>query len=677
MKLSVSRHPSPTGRLRMATILSMLCAALLLSACARMGQPDGGWYDEQPPRVIGAEPAENATNVRTKKLFINFNEYIKIADATEKVVVSPPQLEQPEITTQGKRIAIKLADSLRANTTYTVDFSDAISDNNEDNPLGNYTYVFSTGDNIDSMEVGGTVIQADNFEPVKGILVGLYSDLADSAFTSKPMLRIARTDASGRFVIRGVAPGTYRVYALQDQDGNYFYSQKSEMMASLPQPITTSAFNDVRQDTLWRDSLHILKVSRSHYTHFMPDNLVLKAFTTLQTDRYLVKQERSKPNVFTLFFSYGSDRLPEVKGLNFDSSNAFFVQANNRHDTISYWLRDTTLANQDTLNIEVAYLKTDSTGQLMPQTDTLQLLNKIPYERRLKLKQKETDEWLKQQERRKRRGQSYDSTMPTPALKLRIDAPNAIAPDENVVFRFEEPLLHIDTTKIHLYSKIDTAWYRSPFRLLPYSKNNQRAILRHQLGQLTETGDGGLDYVLIGQWRPGVEYSIEADSGAFTGLYGELSEPQKTGVRVGSDDLYSTILMTISGHEGQHLVVDLLNSAGNPVKTVLTDNAQANFYYVKPGTYYMRMFVDSNDNGQWDTGDFNKGVAPEEVFYYPKALECRAKWDLTETWNPQAVPVLAQKPRAIVKQKAEKQRTIKQRNAERARKMGIQYTPLQ
>ena len=299
----------------------------------------------------------------------------------------------------------------------------------------------------------------------------------------------------------------------------------------------------------------------------------------------------------------------------------------------------------------MAYLKTDSTGQLLPQTDTLQLLNKIPYERRLKLKQKETDEWLKQQERRKRRGQSYDSTMPTPALKLRIDAPNAIAPDENVVFRFEEPLLHIDTTKIHLYSKIDTAWYRSPFRLLPYSKNNQRAILRHQLGQLTETGDGGLDYVLIGQWRPGVEYSIEADSGAFTGLYGELSEPQKTGVRVGSDDLYSTILMTIGGYEGQHLVVDLLNSAGNPVKTVLTDNAQANFYYVKPGTYYARMVLDVNGNGKWDTGNYALHQQPEDVFYYPKKLVLKKNWDVEQTWDVYQLAVDKQKPEEIKKNK--------------------------
>lgn len=675
MNHTVSRFLTTLSKLHPGQLLPMLCAALLLSACARMGQPDGGWYDEEPPRVIGAQPTENAINVKNKKLYINFNEYIKIDNASEKVIVSPPQMEQPEITAQGKRIVIKLADSLKSNTTYTVDFSDAISDNNESNPLGNYTYVFSTGDRIDSMEVGGVVIQADNFEPVKGILVGLYSDLADSAFTTQPMLRVARTDASGHFIIRGVAPGSYRVYALQDQDGNYYYSQKSEMMGVFADTITTSAFPDVRQDTLWRDTLHILKVTRTNYTHFMPDNLVLKAFTAEQTDRFLVKQERKEPNLFTLFFSYGSDQLPEIKGLNFDATNAFFVQSNAKRDTINYWLRDTTLANQDTLNIEVTYLKSDSTGQLLPQTDTLELLNKIPYERRLKLKQKEIESWQKQQARKRRRGEPYDSIMPKPALEVKIEAPANIAPDENVVFQFEEPLLSIDSTKIHLYSKIDSSWYRSPFKFVPNSNTNQRLIMRHQLGDLSKDAEGELNYVMVGEWRPGVEYSVEADSGAFTGLYGELSQPQKLGLKVSTDDEYATILMTINGFSGQHLVVDLLNGSGTTVKTIYTDNGQANFYYVKPDTYYMRILVDSNDNGVWDTGDFNKHIAPEDVYYYPKKLECRAKWDLSETWSPKAVPLQNQKPSAITKQKTEKQKTIKQRNAERAKKLGIEYIP--
>ena len=127
-----------------------------------MGNPDGGWFDETPPRVIGATPEDRGTNVTSKKVRIFFDEFIKIDNPTEKVIVSPPQIEMPEIKATGKRIEVELKDTLKPNVTYTIDFSDAITDNNEGNPLGNYTYSFSTGSEIDTMEVSGYVLEAEN-----------------------------------------------------------------------------------------------------------------------------------------------------------------------------------------------------------------------------------------------------------------------------------------------------------------------------------------------------------------------------------------------------------------------------------------------------------------------------------------------------------------------------------
>ena len=134
--------------------LSLLLTIVIgggLTSCARMGNPDGGWYDETPPKVLGATPADKATDVKAQKVKISFDEFVKIDNPTENVIVSPPQLQAPEIKATGKSIEVKLLDSLKANTTYTIDFSDAISDNNEGNPLGNYTYSFSTGAEIDTM----------------------------------------------------------------------------------------------------------------------------------------------------------------------------------------------------------------------------------------------------------------------------------------------------------------------------------------------------------------------------------------------------------------------------------------------------------------------------------------------------------------------------------------------
>ena len=316
-------------------------AILLLASCAKMGQPDGGWFDETPPKVIGASPEDKGVNVTSKKINIYFDEYVKIDNPTEKVVVSPPQIEVPEIKTAGKKIQVSLVDSLKPNTTYTIDFSDAISDNNENNPMGNYTYSFSTGEKIDTMEVSGYVLESENLEPIKGILVGLYCDTADSAFRTKPMLRVSRTDSRGRFVIKGVAPGSYRIYALQDMDGNYMFSQKSEKIAFSHDIIVPSFKPDTRQDTTWVDSLHIKSIDRVAYTHFLPDDIVLRAFTESLTDRYFLKAERKDANNFSIFFSYGDSIMPAVRGLNFDAENAFLIESSLQQDTLTYWLRDT------------------------------------------------------------------------------------------------------------------------------------------------------------------------------------------------------------------------------------------------------------------------------------------------------------------------------------------------
>lgn len=631
---------------------------LLLSSCARMGNPDGGWYDETPPQVIGANPAEGAVNVNKKKLYINFDEYIKVDNPTENVVVSPPQIEAPEIKAEGKRIAIELADSLKPNTTYTIDFSNAISDNNEGNPLGNYAYTFSTGDHIDTLQVSGYVLQAEDLEPVKGILVGLYSDLSDSAFKTKPMLRVSRTDSRGHFIIKGIAPGKYHVYALQDADGNYVFSQKSEMIAFNRDVIEPTFKPDVRQDTTWTDSLHIAYVERVGYTHFLPDDICLRAFNEILTNRYLVKSDRSQPDHFTLFYSYGDSILPTVRGLNFDSDSAFVIESTEKRDTITYWLKDTTLVNQDTLTLQLTHNITDTAGVLRQQADTLTLIAKTPYEKRLKDAQKKIRDWKKEQDKKRRKGMAYDSIMPREELKLSISPSGDMNPDQNVTLKSEVPLNPVDTAHIHLFShpENDSLWYPE----------------RYELERVNaET------YQLKAEWRPGTEYSLEADSAAFSTIYGLVSAKIKQGLKVGSDDSYASVLMTIVGMDGQHLIAQLLDNSGKLVKEVYTDNGQAEFYYLKAGKYYMRVIVDDNNNHKWDTGNYDDGTEPELVYYDPEVIECREKWDMTLTWNPTARPLWLQKPAEITTQKGDKEnkKTVQHRNLDRAKKLGIQYIP--
>ena len=568
-------------------------------------------------------------------------------------MVSPPQLETPEIVASGKRIKIELLDSLKPNTTYTIDFSDAITDNNENNPLGNYTYSFSTGDAIDTLEVSGKVLQAKDLEPVKGILVGLYNDLSDTAFTTKPMLRVSRTDGSGRFVIKGVAPGTYRVYALQDADGNYLFNQKSEMLAFSQEKIVPSFKPDVRQDTTWIDSLRIKSIDRVGYTHFLPDDIVLRAFNEVMTDRYFLKAERREPESFTLFYSYGGE-MPQVRGLNFQSDDAFIIESTEKQDTITYWLKDTALVNQDTLRVELTYHMTDSLGKLVEQIDTLDILSRISHEKRQKDLEREREEWQKKQDRAKKRGEPYDSIMPPKALAIGVKAPSELDPDKNIPFTFNTPLASVDTAAIHLYSKHDTLWYNAPLEF-----NHVR----------------GREYELRGEWRPDIEYSLEIDSAAFVDIYGKVSPPFKQGFKVKSFDEYGTLLLNIPTMTDTTIVVQLLDAGDKIIKEVTTNQGVAEFYYVSPSTYYVRMYIDSNRNGEWDTGLYSANRQPETVCYFPKEIEIRAKWDFTETWNPLATPVIQQKPAAVTKQKPDKDKKIKNQNARRAEQLGIEYIP--
>lgn len=634
--------------------LLAVSSCLLAISCARMGNPDGGWYDDTPPYVVNSSPADRATNVKPKRVSIYFNEFIKLEDAQNKVIISPPQLEMPEIKASGKRVIVDLKDTLKENTTYSIDFGDAISDFTEGNPMGNYAFTFSTGSVIDTLQVSGYVLNAENLEPIKGIQVGLYDDLSDTAFLKKPMIRISRTDSRGHFVIKGVAPGTYRCYALQDADNNYIYNQKAEMVGFSHDTFEPSWKPDTRQDTIWRDSLHIDNIVRVPYTHFLPDDITLLAFTALQDNRYLLKTERTEPYKIGFYFTYGDSVPPTIRGLNFASDSAFIVEPSLKNDTVYYWLRDTALVNQDTLRMEVQYMMTDTTNLLISKTDTLDITPKEPYEKRMKAKQKEIEKWEKEQEKKKKHDEPYDSVMPTEQLNLKINPTGSLSPESIVTIESPTPLLRIDTAAIHLYTKVDSLWYDADYVLKP-SAHNIRS------------------YTLTADWKPETEYSLEIDSAAIEDIYGLVIGPIKQGMKVKSEDDYSTLTVNLSGIQDTAIIVQLLTSSESVVMQNKAKNGVAEFYYVNPGKYYLRAFVDSNGNGQWDTGDYYADRQAEAVYYYPEETECKAKWDVTRNWNLTARKRFDQKPAAIVKQKADKEKKLKNRNVERAKQMGKEY----
>ena len=620
-------------------------------SCASMGTPDGGPYDEMPPKFLGSSPKLHAVNVKSTKFELEFDEFIKLEKASEKVVVSPPQLEQPEIKVMGKKVVGELLDTLKDGVTYTIDFSDAIVDNNEGNPMGHFTYSFSTGSSIDTMEVSGTVLNAADLEPIKGIQVGLHKNLNDSAFTKLPFDRVSRTDSRGHFSIRGVAPGKYRIYALMDGNQNYLFDSKTEAIAFSDSIIIPSMMPATRQDTIWKDTLTIDTIKTVGYTRFMPDDIILRVFKEENTRQYFSRSQRDKENHFILKFSAKADTLPTLTGLNFDATDAFVVEPNIGNDSICYWIKDSLVYQMDTLEIQMDYLFTDSLNQLVPKTDTIYLANKLTREQKEKLAKKEAEAKEKERKKKEKKGEKI-APEPTPFLNMKVDAPSSFDINKNILLSFEEPVIRMDTSAIHISVKEDTLWVKTPFLLVADS------VVPRQ-------------YEILASWEPEKEYKLQIDSAAILGLYGLHTNKVEQTLKVKKQDEYGTLLLNLPGVE-QTCIVELLDSSGKVLRQqAVTPEGTADFYYLAPNTkYYIRLFNDRNGNKLWDTGVFEEGIQPEEVYYFPKVWEMKANFEFEDTWNIHEVPVDKQKLDEIKKQKPEEAKKVQNKNLERAKRLG-------
>ena len=627
----------------------LMLITLLIASCARMGSPDGGPYDETPPVVVRTNPAIGAINNQEKHIVLEFDEYIKLQNASEKIIISPPQVEVPEIKTNGKRVIVELIDTLKPNTTYSIDFGDAITDNNEGNPMGQFAFTFSTGNVIDSMEVSGTVLDASNLEPIKGMQVGLYADLSDTAFTSKPLERIARTDASGHFSIKGVAPGSYHIYGLMDGDQDYKFSQKSEMIAFMDSLIVPYSEPAIRKDTFWIDSLTIDTIIDVPYTRYLPDDLLLRAFKEEINIQYLEKNERLTPNKFSLYFATKADTLPTIHGLNFDEKDAFIIEKSFHNDTIHYWIKDSTLIQLDTLKMAIDYLYTDTLGLLSPYTDTLYMAPKKTLAMFQKEKEKEMEEFQKQLKKRRRRlkeGEELTDTLP-PIKFLKTKVTSIKDVHATLMLEFNEPLTRIDTQAIHLRLKVDTLWKEIPYRFEQIEEQIRKFRIR-------------------AEWRPEQEYELAIDSAAFTGLYGLHTDKQKQTMKMRSLDDYGTLAFDIKGGGlSPNAYVELLNEQDKPVRRERIERGHVEFFFLSQGKYYARIINDTNGNDKWDTGLYTEHQQPEFVYYFPQMLEVRTLWDMRQDWNIHETPIIKQKPLEITKQKPNEKKEKRSKNAER------------
>ncbi|MBL0145328.1 MAG: Ig-like domain-containing protein [Chitinophagaceae bacterium] len=214
------------------------------TGCAQIGMPTGGTKDTIPPTLVSANPTNKAINFTGNKITLTFNEYVEVQEAQANVLVSPLPKKNPEINYKLKTVTVKLKDTLQPNTTYSINFGNAIKDINEGNPLSNFTYVFSTGATIDSLTLMGKVILAETGKTDSTFIAMLYRNANDSSVQKTKPDYIAKLNGNGSFTFVNLPAGNFKLYALKDGDGGKTYNSKIEPFAFLNTDISTEAVND-------------------------------------------------------------------------------------------------------------------------------------------------------------------------------------------------------------------------------------------------------------------------------------------------------------------------------------------------------------------------------------------------------------------------------------------------
>lgn len=592
-----------------------LSVLLFLSACANRGVgPQGGPKDETPPEVVKETPQNGTLNYKDGKIEIVFNEYIQLDKVSENVLISPPQQRPPEVKAYGKRLLVNFDGELQDSTTYTIDFGSAICDNNEKNALEGYSFSFATGDVIDSLEISGIMLNAEDLNPISGVVVGIHQNLDDSALTTAPFTRISRTNGEGRFTIRNIRPATYRLYGLQDNSRDYLY-QPGEGLAIYTEQVTPSCRSEIKNDTVWLDSLTIDTIQTVQTVRYEPDSLVLMFFQESKQRRYFQRTIREEQHFFRLFFAAPQDSVPQLSALDQDWLQYALLQPNPTNDTITVWLTDSAAIRQDTLSFTMTYLKTDSLYQLQPQTDTIHAVYRAP---RLS----------------ERARAQVEKNRKAPKVELSSNGKSPFEIYNPLTISLKTPIQSVEKEMVHLYERVDTTLRPLRFELEPTDK-----------AQMT--------FEIQFPWEAEKEYELVADSAAFTDIYANANDQYKTTFKIRSLDEYSTLVIKTEPFSGQ-IVLQVLDEKDKVVRSAPATQEGTRFEYLTPTSYYLRLFIDLNGDGEWTTGDFLTKRQPEPVYYFPSKLTLRANWDFEELFEYLKLPVTAQKPAEIRKDAASK-----------------------
>lgn len=325
--------------------------ALFITGCAQQLTPEGGPIDRTPPKLIKASPPNESVNFNQSKITLQFDEYISLNNLQQQLIISPPLKNQPEFTVSAKKLIIRLKDTLQKNITYRIYLGNAIADIHEGNKTENFTYLFSTGQKIDTLTIAGTVINAFTYQPEENINVQVYPASADSIGFKNYPTYITKTNKQGNYTLRGMAPGQYKIIALKDLNNDYFYQPTIEDIAFIANVIQLTA--DSTKNIYMVDTLRLFnELSDKVYINKINDALFGKVDFIF--NRYLINPTAKlifppdKSDWPYLSWNEYNDTLTVWNNNTFTDSLALVVKADNYNDTLKIRLKKRKIENRNT-----------------------------------------------------------------------------------------------------------------------------------------------------------------------------------------------------------------------------------------------------------------------------------------------------------------------------------------
>ncbi|BDX37448.1 hypothetical protein CYCD_08030 [Tenuifilaceae bacterium CYCD] len=548
----------------------------LFPRCAKVVSPTGGPKDTLAPVMVNSTPKINATNFTGNKITFEFNEYIQVKDIQQKLLVSPPLKTQPQVNLKGKKILLEISDTLKENTTYTVYLGDAISDNNEGNPINSFEFAFSTGSTIDTLTLKGSVVNSFTQKPVEGALIMLYSSFADSLPYNSLPVHIAKTNKKGEFKVNNLKYNNYKLVAITDANSNYKYNQGAEEIAFLDKPLK-------------KEDLASSKIALRTFTEELPNQII-------------TGYDRPDKRLLQLNFSRKPHGGFKLKSLDEPTAKDWFIlEPDAQGDTVKVWLASDKLTSLDTLRIIAEYKKTDSLNVLNPQTDTLKFVyyNIDNNEKPSKSKKKD-------------KGKDEEVKTSGFELKTSIKGGQPVIPDIPVEFTLPLPAKKTDASKVLIFNETDSIM--EPSIKLSIDSLNPRI------------------YRFNKDWKANASYKMLILPGTFQDLSSLLNDTLKLQFYGADPEKFGTLIIKTS-NVAKGIVAELLTDKGDLViRKSAIGNKTITFTYITPGKYKLRFVEDLNQNGTWDTGNYLKKIQPERIFEFTEGknkgeINIRANWE--------------------------------------------------